>query len=89
MKKVENLIEKKDLINTFKRFKFKNQKNKFFLKKKTYFFLKLKKKSIYFYNILFFKKIFYKSEYLRNFNELKTIDNAPVIILVKPILNFL
>lgn len=44
MKKIENLIEKKDLTNTSKKFKFKNYLNKSFLKKKSFFFFKFKSK---------------------------------------------
>jgi len=46
MKKIENLIEKKDSINTFKKFKFKNYLNKSFLKKKSFFFFRFRSRGV-------------------------------------------
>ena len=57
MKRVENLIENKDLINTFKKSKIKTYLNKSVLKKRSFFFLKFK--SIQFKKLtsFFFKKV--------------------------------
>ncbi len=67
MKKVKNLIENKDLINTFKKSKTKNNLNKSILKKRTFFFLKYKC-----INLVKFVKIFNKN------NQLKYIFNKPL-----------
>ncbi len=71
MKKKKNLIENKVLINTFKKFKLKNNLNKSNLKKKSFFFLK--------YKIIklnnFFKKL-QKINFLKNLNK-KKINSHP------------
>ena len=65
MKKVENLIENKVSINTFKRLKTRNYQNKSFLKKRDFFFLKLKQFNFSF----FFKKISKKNYFYLNFKK--------------------
>ena len=88
MKKIKNLTEKKDLINTFKRFKFKNQKNKFFLKrKKSFFFVKFKKSSIYNMKYISICKIFTHLHKAQDYNLKEMRFNE--IVLLKSIIIFI
>jgi len=79
MKKIKNLIEKKDLINTFKKLKIRNFLRKHTLLGKSFFFKKyilskifLKKPS----KKNFFEKIFLKKVYIK-----ATKNNLAICIL--------
>lgn len=68
MKKVKNLTENKDLINTFKKSKLKNYLNKSILRKRDFFFLKYRQNKF----CKFFKKLSKFSLYSSTFNKLYT-----------------
>lgn len=64
MKRIKNLTENKDLINTFKKTKFRNYLNKAVFKKKNFFFLKYKQLCFKKLFKFLFKFFFYKSVFL-------------------------
>ena len=84
MRKGKNLIENKVLINTFKKFKLKNNLNKSSLKKKSFFFLKYKAVNLK----LFFKTLKNKTPFPKT-NKTLFIKNTLSTFLKKQNKNIL
>ncbi len=89
MRRVKNLIENKDLINTFKKFKSKLHHNKRFFKNSLFYTSKYNRVVFLKYNIYLesnkFKFIFFKKFFLKNFNlntEITYLNKLPIETII-------